>query len=636
MWNDIETTQDFLNFSVIADTVAELIVEADGQPISIGVSGNWGAGKSSMVKMIGESLKTKDGAKENKDKKYMFLEFNAWLYQGYDDARTALLQAVTDKLFEESKKRNSAKDFTNKVKAFSKRVNWLQIAKLIVPLSIGLIPGGAAVGGIASLIRAFSGVLSNTDKDKNTDNSEELNKAFESLSPDMKELLKESASRSTPQQIENLRDDFEKLLSDMDITLVVLVDDLDRCLPTTAISTLEAMRLLLFVKRTAFIIAADEQMIRSSVKAHFSNVEMSDGLVTSYFDKLIQIPLSVPHLGIAEVKVYMVSLFAELAARRKEITDEELTKAKAELQTLLRGAWQGAITKAKLESAFSEDCREQMRGNIDIAEQLASILVTADGISGNPRLIKRFLNAIMIRDKVAKLNGMTVDFRSLVKMLLFERCTTTSSFEYFVKSITESEDGKVSFLNDIEAAITEGREPSLPDESWKSSKFIAEWLKLEPKLGDMDLRPLLYLSRDKSLALAAYDELSKEAIEILAAFEQVDKSIIFEQLVNSIKAIGEDEAEKVLGRLARSGRKNQWDTKMLVAALHVTEAYPNLGSVLVSHLNSIPAVARKNAFIPLLRDKIWAAAMLTAWADDSSTPDTTIKSIQAIKGAKGK
>ena len=46
MWNDIETTQDFLNFSVIADTVAELIVESNGQPISIGVSGNWGAGKS--------------------------------------------------------------------------------------------------------------------------------------------------------------------------------------------------------------------------------------------------------------------------------------------------------------------------------------------------------------------------------------------------------------------------------------------------------------------------------------------------------------------------------------------------------------------------------------------------------------
>lgn len=635
MWNDIETTRDFLNFSVIADTVAELIVEADGQPISIGVSGNWGAGKSSMVKMIGESLKTRDETKEDKEKDYVLLEFNAWLYQGYDDARTALLQAVTDKLLEESKKRDPEKNFTDKVKAFSKRVNWLQIAKLIVPLSFGLIPGGAAVGGIASLIGAFSGVLSNTDKDKNAENSEKFNKALESLSPDMKELLKESASKSTPHQIENLRDDFEELLSEMNITLVVLVDDLDRCLPNTAISTLEAMRLLLFVKRTAFIIAADEQMIRSSVKAHFSNVEMSDGLVTSYFDKLIQVPISVPHLGIAEVKIYMVSLFAELSARRKEITDEELAKAKSKLQTILRGAWQGAITKAKLESAFSEDCREKMRGNIDIAEQLASILVTAEGISGNPRLIKRFLNAIMIRDKVAKLNGMSVDFSSLVKMLLFERCATASSFEYLVKSITESEDGKVAFLNDIEAEITEGKEPSLPDDSWKSSKFIAAWLKLEPKLGGTDLRPLLYLSRDKSLALAAYDELSKEAIEIIAAFEQVDKSIINE-LVNSIKAIGEDEAEKVLGRLASSGRNNQWDTKMLVAALHITEAYPNLGSVLVSHLNSIPSTARTPAFIPHLRDKTWATSMLTAWAADSSTPDTTIKSIQAIKGAKGK
>jgi ABC-type protease/lipase transport system fused ATPase/permease subunit len=38
------------------------------------VSGNWGAGKSSMVKMIGESLKTKDVAKEDKEKGYVFLE----------------------------------------------------------------------------------------------------------------------------------------------------------------------------------------------------------------------------------------------------------------------------------------------------------------------------------------------------------------------------------------------------------------------------------------------------------------------------------------------------------------------------------------------------------------------------------
>lgn len=105
------------------------------------------------------------------------------------------------------------------------------------------------------------------------------------------------------------RQKFEEILGQLRVKLVVLVDDLDRCLPKTAISTLEAMRLLLFVKRTAFIIAADEQMIRNGVRAYFNGVELSDGLVTSYFDKLIQVPIKIPHLGIAEVKVYIVLLY---------------------------------------------------------------------------------------------------------------------------------------------------------------------------------------------------------------------------------------------------------------------------------------------------------------------------------------
>ena len=345
MWNDVETTQDFLNFSVIAKTVAELIAEADGHPMSIGVSGSWGAGKSSMVKMIGEALKLQDGGKDDKDKNYVFLEFNAWLYQGYDDARAALLQAVSDKLLAESKKRDPEKELPQKVEGFIKRVNWFQVAKMVVPLSLGLIPGGVAVGGISSLMGAVSSLFQNTDAEAQTAKSEAVNTAFHALTPEMKVLLKENAAKSTPQQIEKLRADFAELLKELNITLVVLVDDLDRCLPSTAISTLEAMRLLLFVERTAFIIAADEQMIRNSVRSHFANIELSEGLVTSYFDKLIQVPLSVPHLGVAEVKIYLVMLFAELSARKGAIKKDAWEKAKAELLSLLSNAWQGSISK---------------------------------------------------------------------------------------------------------------------------------------------------------------------------------------------------------------------------------------------------------------------------------------------------
>src|SRR3546814_18172371 len=66
------------------------------------------------------------------------------------------------------------------------------------------------------------------------------------------------------------RKEFAELLKDAEIDrLIVLVDDLDRCLPDTAIETLEAIRLFLFVPRAALVIAADEGMIGYAVRQHF-------------------------------------------------------------------------------------------------------------------------------------------------------------------------------------------------------------------------------------------------------------------------------------------------------------------------------------------------------------------------------
>ena len=76
--------RDFLNFRCVADIAAETIIQAGGQPLSMGVSGGWGVGKSSMLKLISDALNERSGDR------YLFVEFNAWLYQGYDDARAAL------------------------------------------------------------------------------------------------------------------------------------------------------------------------------------------------------------------------------------------------------------------------------------------------------------------------------------------------------------------------------------------------------------------------------------------------------------------------------------------------------------------------------------------------------------------
>src|SRR6185503_11828942 len=109
----------------------------------------------------------------------------------------------------------------------------------------------------------------------------------------------------------------EQTLEELGITLIVLIDDVDRCLPETTISTLEAIRLFLFIDRTAFVIAADDQMIRHAVRRHFEGI--TDDLITNYFDKLVQIPIRVPSLGTQDVRAYMMLLYIENSGLKAEV-----------------------------------------------------------------------------------------------------------------------------------------------------------------------------------------------------------------------------------------------------------------------------------------------------------------------------
>jgi predicted KAP-like P-loop ATPase len=122
MWSDNETSRDFLNFRAVAETAAEMIVQAKGRPLSMGVSGSWGVGKSSLIKLIQASLA------ERTDQKFAFVEFNAWLYQGYDDARAALLDVIARKLVQRA---GDDKSLVERTRGLLERVNWARAAGLV-------------------------------------------------------------------------------------------------------------------------------------------------------------------------------------------------------------------------------------------------------------------------------------------------------------------------------------------------------------------------------------------------------------------------------------------------------------------------------------------------------------------------
>ena len=453
-----------------------------------------------------------------------------------------------------------------------------------------------------------------------------MKEAYASLLPELAGMLKEKGEKSLPQEIQELRNSFEELLTSLDIRLVVLVDDLDRCLPDTAISTLEAMRLLLFLPRTAFIIAADEQMIRGAVRAHFGNVDLNDELVTSYFDKLIQVPLRVPRLGVTEIKGYLVLLLAELAERRGDITKEARIAAQETILDAVRQSWAGGLTRKTMEEAYGHYANK-LSVEIDLADQLAHVMVSAQGIDGNPRLIKRFLNNLMIRDAVAKAQGLSIAFDQLVKLQLFERCAPPSAFEYLVKQVAERDDGKAAFIAEIEDALAKGDTPEMPDPSW-NEPFILDWLNLNPRLGEVDLRPLLYLSRDRTLSLASFDELSPEGRALLEGILEADT--IMQPLIDQLKALGEAEAERILNRIRRRARANQWDRTLLVQALHVPKAFHSLGPAYVNLLNEITPSKRPAPLIPLIRDEDWAKDLLKRWGADKQSPTPVKNAIAGI------
>lgn len=619
MWHDVETSTDLLNFSVVADTAAQLIRDADGQPLSIGVSGSWGVGKSSMVKMVAKSLRESDGAKE----KYIFLDFNAWLYQGYDDARMALLQTVSDKLLEEAQSRKSVFE---KTWDFAKKVKIFRLGKLLLPVAKGAFFGGTIGGPVGAIVGGVGGAFqSGTVTRESVDAIED---AGRELMPDIKGLLESGEIVSPPKEIEALRETFHAALKELDVTLVVFVDDLDRCLPPTAISTLEAMRLLLFMPRTAFIIAADEDMIRGAVRTHFGAESLSDNLVTSYFDKLIQVPLRVPRLGVNEVKAYLVLLFADLAERRGEISPQIRKAAQEKILEAVKKSWSGPLTTKMISSAFGD--AQNFSQRIDLAAQIAPLLTTADHIVGNPRLIKRFMNNLMIRESIAKAQGMSIGFEEMVKLQLFERCASPAAFEFLIKVVGKSEDGKPTFFKDIEEALSKGESFKAPDASW-DIPFIAEWLNLSPKLSDIDLRPLLYLSKDGGISVGGLDELSQEGREFLDAILQAQS--LMDHLVKQLPALGQTEGERILNRLMRRARVEQFGKLALTRCLHVTRAFPELGKLFVGLLQEIPAKKRPAPLIPSIKREPWAKDLLTSWAADNESPTLVKKALIAFTGA---
>lgn len=92
--------------------------------------------------------------------------------------------------------------------------------------------------------------------------------------------------------INRFESEFDELvkayLGDDNKYLVVFIDDLDRCLPETAISVMEALKLYLDRANCTFVIGTESSIIEEGIKQRYKNNTRL--LAKEYLEKIIQLP----------------------------------------------------------------------------------------------------------------------------------------------------------------------------------------------------------------------------------------------------------------------------------------------------------------------------------------------------------
>jgi hypothetical protein len=507
---DNETKVDLLNNEAIATTIVDLLLAHPDRPVTIGVHGDWGAGKSSILEMIEAGLESKGDV--------LCLKFNGWRFQGFEDAKIALIEGIVTALIE---KRPALRKAGDAVKNVFKRIDWLKVAKKAGGLALTAFTGiptpeqmQVLVGGLERLAADPSTIATKENLDALVDGAKDL-------------LKPKGDTKNVPEEVAEFRKAFDELLKAAGVTqLVVLIDDLDRCLPDTAIETLEAVRLFVFTSHTAFVVAADEAMIEYSVRKHFPELPDTTGprdYARNYLEKLIQVPFRIPALGVHETRTYVTLLLIGSQLGENDESYGELIKLARER---LKRPWTSTPLDAASIRDTLKDKTSRVLDALGLSDQIGPIL--ANGTQGNPRQIKRFLNSLLLRQRIAGARGFgeLVRLPILAKLMLAERFQPRF-FEQIAFAAASNDAGHCVALAELEAAIAEepadlaaSQEKSTPAKgggratksgsadadskplsptvgAWLASEEIRSWARVQPPLAEVDLRPYLFVAKDR-------------------------------------------------------------------------------------------------------------------------------------------
>lgn len=313
--DDHPAQQDSLGFDVYADTLAEILSHPSTRtPLTLGLFGSWGSGKTSLMSMI----RTRIDAARHPD--YHTIWFNAWKYNQEDTLWRALILRVLESLRPLSNKDTNSKEDQDQKKLIDdldrleeslyRTIEWEEVGKWTLDwykALRGTVEGAADIalsfvpGGI-SLINILKGInKSISGKDEQA----------------IAEAFRQEVKKHRREQIrflDQFESQFQNLLYQHVINdkksgrLIVFVDDLDRCLPQKAIQILEAIKLFLDVPGCIFVLGLDPEATTQAILTRYQDLNKS----RQYLEKMIQLPFLLPPIEASGMVNFVNSLVPHL------------------------------------------------------------------------------------------------------------------------------------------------------------------------------------------------------------------------------------------------------------------------------------------------------------------------------------
>ena len=276
--------EDLLKINKYAKALSDFIIKSD-TPITVGLQGEWGTGKTSLMSILNETLSASNVATS---------WVNTWeysLFRGASETTPAVLQGMLEKLVDRCKQEGNwdvGDEATQKVKQVGKFLGG--VANQLVAGKTGIdvlaAADGTSAGGGASAI------------------------GISEIKADIASVIQKL--------IDSGGNPYRKV--------VFFVDDLDRIPPNDAVEVLEALKNIFDIPNCIFVLAIDYEVVVKGLEGKFGpKTKENEREFRSFFDKIIQVPFSMP-VGTYRIETFLLEKFQRMGFTFSEEDAEEYAK----------------------------------------------------------------------------------------------------------------------------------------------------------------------------------------------------------------------------------------------------------------------------------------------------------------------